>query len=202
MRLQVGGSSLLAKLTRIQEVSMFATPSPRWVVAGLSALVVAACGADDPTAPTGSGLVEAPERAGEIKLVPFKASYTWRLVSEAPSPGCDGPGEARAFLEGEGTATHLGRFTITLNHCGKPDLPLSDGHGTFVAANGDLLHITYFGVGGLTGAPPVFGFESRVTFVGGTGKFAGATGGATVVGTLDVRIVGGTGDWEGEISKP
>jgi hypothetical protein len=120
-------------------------------------------------------------------------------VGQAPSPGCDGPGEARSFLEGEGRGKHLGRFTITLNHCGKPNLPLSDGHGTFIAANGDLLHITYFGVGGLTGAPPVFGFESRVAFVGGTGKFSGATGTATVLGTLDVRTLSGTGDWSGII---
>jgi hypothetical protein len=70
-----------------------------------------------------------------------------------------------------------------------------------VAANGDLLHITYFGIGGLTGAPPIFGFESSVTFVGGTGRFAGSTGEAAVLGTIDVRIGGGTGDWEGEISN-
>ena len=181
---------------------MFPTPSPHWVVPVLSVLALTACGADDPTAPAGSALLEAPSRAGMVRMVPFNASYTWRLVSEAPALGCDGPGEARAFLEGEGHATHLGRFTITLNHCGKPNLPLSDGQGTFVAANGDLLHITYFGVGGLTGAPPIFGFESRVTFAGGTGRFAEATGGATVLGTLDVRIVGGTGDWKGEISMP
>lgn len=180
---------------------MFPTTTIRWLAAGVSAMAVVACGAEGPPALTGSDLLELPARAGEIRMVPFVASYTWRLVGEAPAPGCDGPGEARAFLEGEGTATHLGHFTITLNHCGKPNLPLSDGHGTFVAANGDLLHITYFGIGGLTGAPPVFGFESRVEFVGGTGSFANATGGATVLGTLDVRIGGGTGDWHGEISR-
>lgn len=180
---------------------MFPTTWNRWMVPGLSAMAVAACGAEGPSAPTGSAL-ELQTHAAEIRMVPFMASYTWRLVGEAPAPGCDGPGEARAFLEGEGTATNLGKFTITLNHCGKPNLPLSDGHGTFVAANGDLLHITYFGIGGLTGAPPVFGFESRVAFVGGTGRFANATGGASVLGTLDVRIGGGTGDWQGEISKP
>jgi hypothetical protein len=202
MWLQVGTSSLLEKLTRIPEAAMFPTLSARWILAGLSALAVAGCETDGPTMPAAAGLLEVSKRTGEVGLVPFKAQYTWRIVGRAPSPGCDGPGEARAFLVGEGTGTHLGRFTITLNHCGRPNLPLSDGHGTFVAANGDLLHITYFGVGGLTGAPPIFGFESRVAFAGGTGRFTDATGEATVLGTIDIRIGGGTGDWEGEISNP
>ena len=168
------------------------------VVAGL----VAGCDVAetvDPAVAVSSGQIHG---SAKVQPVPFKASYTWRIVGQAPSPGCDGPGEARSFLEGEGNATYLGRFTITLNHCGRPGLPLSDGHGTFVSADGDLLYINYFGVGGLTGAPPIFNFESSVEFAGGTGRFAHATGTATVLGTIDVRILAGTGDWEGEISSP
>ena len=167
---------------------------------GLLILAVTGCTAEGPTA------LSDPENpvasARSTTAVPFKAEYEWRLVAEAPAPGCDAPGEARAFLEGQGDGTHLGKFTITLNHCGRPGLPLSDGRGTFVAANGDLLHITYFGVGGLTGTFPVFHFESRVQFAGGSGRFANATGNVTVLGTIDVTTLDGTGDWLGEISFP
>jgi len=170
------------------------------LLASLLAVSLAGCGEDHPTA-SGAAANPEVEPSWANSTIPFKARYDWRVVSQAPTPGCDGPGEARSFLEGEGNGTYLGHFTITLNHCGRPNLPLSDGHGTFVAANGDLLHITYFGVGGLTGVPPIFGFESSVTFVGGTGTFAGATGGATVLGTIDVRVLAGTGDWSGQISR-
>jgi hypothetical protein len=180
---------------------MFWPLSARYMGTGLAMLAVAGCSGDGPTgSPTAS--IAAADQPPEHGMVPFKAKYNWRIVSQAPLPGCDGPGEARAFLEGAGTATQLGSFTITLNHCGRPNVPLSDGHGTFVAANGDRLYITYFGVGGLTGAPPIFGFESAVSFVGGTGRLANSTGEARVLGTIDIRIGGGTGDWEGEISQP
>jgi hypothetical protein len=169
------------------------------IAIGLFTLAVTSCTGDVPTT---NNILENPVAAPSAQAIPFKARYDWRVVAEAPAPGCDGPGEARAFLEGEGNGTHLGNFTISLNHCGRPGLPLSDGHGTFVAANGDLLHITYFGVGGLTGTFPVFNFESRVEFVGGSGRFANATGTATVLGTIDVTVLAGTGDWQGEISLP
>jgi hypothetical protein len=168
-------------------------------LSGLLVGLLAGCDPAGSVDPASDQVMSGSRSSARTQYKSFRAQYTWRIVGQAPSPGCDGPGEARSFLEGEGRGKHLGRFTITLNHCGKPNLPLSDGHGTFIAANGDLLHITYFGVGGLTGAPPVFGFESRVEFVGGTGKFSGATGTATVLGTLDVRTLSGTGDWSGII---
>lgn len=167
------------------------------VIAGYSL----GCNADGAVDPTPDHVARRLQKSATLPAVPFKASYTWRIVGQAPAPGCDGPGEARSYLEGEGNGTQLGRFTITLNHCGRPGLPLSDGHGTFLAGNGDLLNITYFGVGGLTGAPPIFNFESDVTFVGGTGRFAEATGHATVLGTIDVRTLSGTGDWDGRIAS-
>jgi hypothetical protein len=179
---------------------MFSARPIQAIPIGLLIVAVTGCAGDGPTA------LNAPAdpvaSAVSTNPVPFKARYDWRVVGEAPAPGCDGPGEARAFLEGQGTGTHLGRFTITLNHCGRPGLPLSDGHGTFVAANGDRLYITYFGVGGLTGTFPVFNFESRVQFAGGTGRFEDATGDVTVLGIIDVTTLAGTGDWLGEISLP
>lgn len=130
------------------------------------------------------------------RTVPFKARYDARVVAVGPGPGCD----ARLFLEGAGTGTHLGSFTITLGFCGRPDGTLDTGTGTFVAANGDLLYITFHGVS--DGGHPVLHFTSYVTFTGGTGRFEGATGTATVQGVFDATTGAGPADWNGMITFP
>lgn len=134
--------------------------------------------------------------AGGSRTVPFKAHYDARIVGVGPGPGCD----ARLFLEGEGTGAHLGRFTITLGFCGRGDGTLDTGTGTFVAANGDLLHITFHGVS--DGGFPVLHFTSFVSFAGGTGRFEGATGTATVEGIFDAQTGSGPADWDGMITFP
>ena len=128
------------------------------------------------------------------ETVPFKAKYDAHVVSVGPGPGCD----ARLYLEGAGTGTHLGNFTITLGFCGRADGTLDTGTGTFVAANGDLLYITFHGVS--DGGHPILHFTSYVTFTGGTGRFEGATGTATVNGIFDANTGAGPADWEGRIT--
>jgi hypothetical protein len=130
------------------------------------------------------------------RTVPFKAHYDARIVSVGPGPGCGG----RLYLEGEGTGTHLGNFTITLGFCGRGNQTLDTGTGTFVAANGNLLYITFHGV--TDGGSPVLHFTSFVTFEGGTGRFEGATGAATVEGIFDGRTGSGPADWDGMITFP
>jgi hypothetical protein len=129
-----------------------------------------------------------------VRTVPFKARYDAHVVGVGPGLGCD----ARLFLEGGGNGTHLGQFTITLGFCGRADGTLDNGTGTFVAANGDLLNITFHGVS--DGGYPVLHFTSYVTFVGGTGRFEGATGSATVYGIFDARTGAGPADWDGTIT--
>jgi len=130
------------------------------------------------------------------RTVPFKAHYAASIVGVGPGLGCD----ARLFLAGAGTGTHLGNFTITLGFCGRADGTLDNGTGTFVAANGDLLYITFHGVS--DGGHPVLHFTSYVTFTGGTGRFAGATGTATVNGIFDAATGAGPADWDGFITFP
>ena len=132
--------------------------------------------------------------AAGTRTVPFKAHYEAHIVGVGPGLGCD----ARLFLEGAGTATHLGLFTITLGFCGRGDGTLDNGTGTFVAANGDLLNITFHGVS--DGGHPVLHFTSYVTFTGGTGRFEGATGTATVNGIFDATTGAGPADWDGTIT--
>ena len=161
-------------------------------------VIVAGCG-NDITGTKGYRTDQLGGRAdaasGPVSVtVPFKAHYDAHIVGVGPGLGCD----ARLFLEGGGNATHLGLFTITLGFCGRPDGTLDTGTGTFVAANGDLLYITFHGVS--DGGHPILHFTSYVTFTGGTGRFAGATGTATVQGIFDANTGAGPADWDGMIT--
>ena len=90
------------------------------------------------------------------------------------------------FQDGNGTATHLGRFTATANLLchGAPsmtgDIPVL---GTVVlrAADGSELHTMYSGVLNISGS----GIADYV-FVGGTGRFQGAGGTGRIFAYFDV----------------
>lgn len=140
-----------------------------------------ACEAGPPTAPA----IQAAQAQRGSDL-PFKETYgaTGTIV---PSAGCPA-GTVLVSLEGGGTATHVGRYTISNSHC----LDLATGvftGGTFVktAASGDQLVGTYAGGGTVVVAPAPPDFIGRfavtgtLLFTGGTGRYAGASG------TLEMR---------------
>ena len=90
-----------------------------------------------------------------------------------------------ANVTGSGTATHLGLWTTTgtVNYGppGEDGLIPSSGAATITAANGDKLEVVVQGKLNL-GA----GTDSGVfTFVGGTGRFAGVSGSADFVVTVN-----------------
>ena len=155
---------------------------------------------------TGSALVGPdrdlqPARSAGTGMVPVRTSaYTDRITGAAPEPGCDASGESRLYLTGEGTATHLGRYSVTLSFCARADGTLTEGRGTFVAANGDLLDFSFRGTSA-PASPPSLKFTSFVTFTGGTGRFDDASGRATVTGSVDLGTGTGEGRWEGTISS-
>ena len=105
------------------------------------------------------------------------------------------------FVDGSGTGqgTHLGRFTY--NYEFTVDLPTLDAVGSaeFVAANGDSFTTTITPTVS-DGAPGFAHLIETHTIVGGTGRFAGATGEFTLdrmfsfatsisIGTVDGEIV-------------
>jgi hypothetical protein len=106
------------------------------------------------------------------------------------------------FVDGSGTgqATHLGQFTFTYESV--VDLLIGCGVGSaeFTAANGDRLFTELTGCGGPTDAG--YRVVEEHTIVGGTGRFAAASGRFTLnrlltaiantnvsVGTVDGTIV-------------
>jgi hypothetical protein len=107
-----------------------------------------------------------PARAGE--QVPFKgrSSGVVTVVGFDPVAGI-----AYTHVEGEGVATHLGRFTVTADVAVDVATGIPMGTWTLTAANGDQL---FLAMGG-HGIDATHGFGA-FTVVGGTGRFQGATG--------------------------
>ena len=97
---------------------------------------------------------------------------------------------------GSGTATHLGQWTVIGNPKYTPDsngVLHSSGEATLTAANGDKLQIQIDGI-----LDPVAGVDQGVFyFLGGTGRFEGASGSANfvvninpVTGGFELTVVG------------
>jgi hypothetical protein len=161
-------------------------PRPHPILLTLLAVSLAGCDGRPPTAPGADPAAAAGrfEAAQANRVVPFKEEYT-ASGTIAPSAAC-AAGTLQVALDGGGTASHVGRYSITNSHC----LDLATGvftNGTFVktAANGDQLFGTYSGVGTVIVPPAPIGqfrVSGTLTFTGGTGRFAGLTGTASMSG--------------------
>ena len=86
---------------------------------------------------------------------------------------------------GAGTATHLGNYgevgTVTLIPTADPAVfDFIDATATYTSANGDELHARF--TGQLNAATGVI--TATVTYVGGTGRFASASGTGTLSGQI------------------
>lgn len=150
------------------------------VVAAVLLVAAAAC---EPTSTTTSPLTPRSARADQSPSVPFRLE----LTGNANPDFSQGPCNVTNTETGTGTAEHMGKVTWSstevANFCVDPSNPTTAAvTGTMVitAANGDQVTQSYtttvnadFGAGTLTATG-----SYQVT--GGTGRFAGATGGGTV----------------------
>ncbi len=135
--------------------------------------------------------------------------FTGTLAGSATFPGdstCPFTGR-RTWSEGSGTASHLGLVSMSSNHCTPPTNLITGGQKTLVAANGDEVHFTY--AGACDPIPPsvgeVFTCNSEDVIVGGTGRFANATGEAHVTALITFAGFGVpvwpiTWTWDGTLS--
>lgn len=166
----------------------------------LAAILAAGCDETGITVTVPDAAFQA-QRSATKQTVPFRtSSYLFRGVAAVAEPGCDAPGESRRYLAGGGSATHLGSYTVQLSFCARAGGILDGGLGTFVAANGDHLELSFEGMSAFS-PPFTLNFTSYAVFTGGTGRFDGATGDAVVTGSLDVRTSAGDGQWEGNLSS-
>ena len=160
-------------------------PAAVGVVAGLS------CSVENATGPGRSLSEDSPGApSAATKLVPMKETY--EVTGTAVISAACG-GRLLVSLSGGGQATHVGRYTITNSHCLDPATGLFTG-GTFtkVAANGDELRGDYTGTSTplLSGEDPCvarFELNTALRYTGGTGRFVGATGEATLIAVQETN---------------
>ncbi len=121
---------------------------------------------------------------------PFRGALTTGSDGAGLDPACGPPPIFRERQVGVGEATALGRFSVVFTFCVDPSeivddgvlsdgesIPYWDGTGTYTAANGDQLIVDVSGEL-LPSTDPNFDleFHDPFTFIGGTGRFANASG--------------------------
>ena len=123
--------------------------------------------------------------------LPYRATYVISATGMEMAPGspdeksdfdgrCSVPSDWVIAFVGSGKATYLGTLAFSSSHCTQmaEAITISDGEAELVAANGDILRYEY--------GNARFSFPDEATacavidatFVGGTGRFAEATGDA------------------------
>ena len=137
-----------------------------------------------------------PAAAGE--QVPFRGTLAGMRASFIP---LDPPFFA-AEVDTTGEATHLGQCELVLTATVSVNDPVRTAIGTFqfVAANGDTLTGTFTGISTPTTTPGVNQIVETSIITGGTGRFAGATGGFTTTRLIDFATLLTIGSFEGTIS--
>jgi len=161
---------------------------------GGAALTVVACGdggriatAPSPSATVPSVAAKAP--AGVAR--PFQGTLALELVGE---PAFEPPSTVSVHFTGTGEATHLGRFTATLDldiDVSNEPAETSSGTVTLKSADGDSIFGTVAGRATAVGEGHLI--VETVTIVRGTGRFADATG------TFVINRVDDRGSFEGTI---
>ena len=150
----------------------------------LLGLSIAALGCDS-SGPAAPELVALRSVANSALTGPFHAHASGALTAPFVSGRC--PALTTAYTTtGEGVL--VGRFVAQHTHCLDPAKPgaFTDGTVRLTAANGDQLWMTYAGQLVPTGKPGVFGLDNPFGIVGGTGRFADASGGGRVTGWVDL----------------
>jgi hypothetical protein len=178
----------------------------RPIVLGLC-LLTAACNGRAPdtlTSPSAAVVTGSQTQAQGGTDLPFHGRYTFQTSAVVNCPPTCPPTILTISGTIAGDATHIGRFTGTSEDSINTAATQSTGTLNLTAANGDRIFTTT--VGQETGfQPPNVSFVMQTaTIVGGTGRFAGATGTFTVefVQTIDfaAATASGTGSFEGWIS--
>ena len=142
-----------------------------------------ACSSDVPTATSSVPVasVQGAELQRAVVERPFKGSCS---VTFNP-PSFPPPAIHHQTDVGTCQLTELGRTDFY----GEQDINFAAGSQSgwrrLTAANGDELYVNHTGTSSLI-APGLVGFRAQMTVVGGTGRFAGATGSSVGIGTANL----------------
>ena len=130
------------------------------------------------------------QRAPKMVTLPFKADctgeYKYIGPDTLPEPKCTGSLSLwRAIVDAKGTGTPMGDFTVHFDFCGDSLSNYGNMYAYILDKNNDTLFINGSGRvfdGRLDEHPAIVTsyWRDTIRFVGGTGKFKGATG--SVVG--------------------
>ena len=183
---------------RIAIVIVLSAATLSFVVAGTST-VSAAANAATVALSAHKSLAKDPPAA---KATPIKGSWD---SSETPTFVPAPPPDATImFVDGKasGNADQLGKYTATFKATVNLSCGCSQGDSIqFIAANGDSL----YGLGQGIGVPDKPGFNrvtQTYTIMGGTGRFAGATGNIVVIRLANMATGVSSGSFEGSIVIP
>lgn len=162
----------------------------------LLALCVVACGCsgprmDSPTSPSAALLEPAQTQARVGNGLPFKGSFTRSTRAEP----CPPPAAFTITGTAKGQATHLGAFTGR----SVDNVTATTGIGTwdFTAANGDQLFSETEGVETAFEPPNISRVTLHARIVGGTGRFAGASGQFTIRFVEAINFAACSGESQG-----
>ncbi len=111
------------------------------------------------------------------------------------------PPVASVVIDATGTATRLGQFELSIPHLVNQANRTAAGTYVFTAANGDTLTASFTGQA-MVVSPGVISTTETATFTGGTGRFAGATGGFTATRLFLAASGTTSGSFDGVIDLP
>jgi len=130
-----------------------------------------------------------PRNSPKTTTVPFKAdfigNYTHAGPDTFPNPKCVGALSFwRAIVDGNGTGTPLGNFTVHFDFCGDSLSNYGNAYAYMVGADCDTLFVSCAGrvIEGRMDSHPSYVisyWKDPFKISGGTGKFKGATGEGT-----------------------
>jgi len=147
-----------------------------------------------------AGVLAAPAVAGDKRAqqVPFNGSVQGQEVDVFQGPP---PGTLLVDGNGNGLATHLGRFTLAWD----VTVNLANGSGVgscqLIAANGDSIFTTLVGQAEPTDTPGLNRIVEINTITGGTGRFSDAVGTFTLERLVDLTTGFTSGSFHGTISS-
>jgi len=126
------------------------------------------------------------KKAPQPVTEPFEATaignYTYVGPDTLPNPKCTGQlSQWRAVVDGKGTGTPIGDFTVHFDFCGDSLSNYGNCYACLIAADGDSLFFDAKGrvLDGRLEDHPAFVtsyWRDTMNIIGGTGKFSGATG--------------------------